>query len=317
MKRCEKFVLEAQKGITFEVSDGANEKQDNKALNSESSNENFENYKNPPIPSWYKHICGEWNTGFVIERSYDGSQFVWVPVESLEPNGTLDGKHFSKKFGRRNYRHDKFAKYNGFKENVNEELRKQIKSVRKYGGFYISRYNISKDSEGRPQSVRGVKPWVNIVHDEAMRVASTIECNKTVKSHLTFGSEYDSILEWLIKTEAKTRVEIEENSTGWGNYCDTAKLLKKRVETGKRKRWCANNIYDLAGNVREWTQEYFYRSYYNNDNYCCGEQKVVMRGGDYEDSGHEHPVSYRGVGSGNVCWQPEESIGFRAALYIK
>ena len=50
---------------------------------------NAEKYKKPPIPEKYSYVLGEWNTGFVIQRNCDGSQFVWIPVGSLKANGTL------------------------------------------------------------------------------------------------------------------------------------------------------------------------------------------------------------------------------------
>ena len=163
MKRYEKFVLEAEKGITFEVSEGTRGELIIRALNIATANVNSTNYVNPPIPNYvnppipegYKHVCGEWNNGFVIERCSDRSQFVWIPVGSLDSNGTLDGEHFSEKFGRRNYMNDEFSA-DEFNEALNGELLEQLESVKKYGGFYISRYNISKSSEGKPQSVKGV-----------------------------------------------------------------------------------------------------------------------------------------------------------------
>ena len=201
--RYNKFVLEAEKGITFEFSEGTRGELIIKAMNITTTNVYSENYVNPPIPEGYKHVCGEWNNGFVIERRSDGSQFVWIPVGSLDSDGTLDGKHFSEKFGRRNYQNNEFSD-SKFNEALEGELLEQLESVKKYGGFYISRYNISKSSEGKPQSVKGVMPWVNINFDNAKKVASTIEDNEAVKSHLTFGAEYDSVLEWFIKTEVKT-----------------------------------------------------------------------------------------------------------------
>ena len=157
MKRYEKFVLEEEKGITFEVSDGTSGELIIRALNIATANVCSANYVNPPIPEGYKHVCGEWNNGFVIERCSDGSQFVWIPVGSLDSNGTLDGEHFSEKFGRRNYMNDEFSD-----DEFNEALNgKQLESVKKYGGFYISRYNISKSSAGKPQSVKGVMPYWN------------------------------------------------------------------------------------------------------------------------------------------------------------
>ena len=298
MKRYEKFVLEAEKGITFEVLKGTSGELIIRALNIATANVYSTNYVNPPIPEGYKHVCGEWNNGFVIERCSDGSQFVWIPVGSLDSNGTLDGKDFSEKFGRRNYMDDEFSD-DEFNEALNDEL---LESVKRYGGFYISRYNISKSSEGKPQSVKGVMPWVNINFDDAKKVASTIEDNEVVKSHLTFGAEYDSVLEWFIKTEVKTLAEIAEDSTEWGNHWNTENSPRKVVETGSREEWCANNIYDFAGNVDEWTQEKNESSY------------RVIRGGGYIGNGNLCPVAYRYYNHPDYNYN---NTGFRATLYIK
>ena len=311
MERCEKIVLEAEKGITFNVSKRTSGELIIRALNSTTANEYSANYANPPIPKCYNHICGEWNNGFVIKKCSDGSQFVWIPVGSLEPNGTIDGKNFSEKFGRRNYENVRWygadRYYSKFSEALSDELRKQCESVEKYGGFYISRYNISrynvsKSSEGRPQSVEGFMPWVKIDFYDAKQIASTIENTEAVKSHLTFGAEYDSVLEWFIKTEVKTLAEIAEDSTEWGNYSNTENSLKKIVETGSREKWCANNIYDFAGNVKEWTQEH------NNSLHS------VIRGGFCGSRIFKFPAAHRMCCYNCVNF---DSIGFRATLYIK
>ena len=301
MKRYEKFVLEAEKGITFEVSEGTRGELIIRALNIATANVYSTNYVNPPIPEGYKHVCGEWNNGFVIERCSDGSQFVWIPVGSLDSNGTLDGKYFSEKFGRRNYMNDEFSK-DEFHEALNGELLEQLESVKKYGGFYISRYNISKSSAWKPQSVKGVKPWIKINFDDAKKIASTIEDNEAVKSHLTFGAEYDSVLEWFIKTEVKTLAEIAEDSTEWGNHWNIENSPREVVETGSREKWCANNIYDFAGNVPEWTQEQYGSPYH------------AIRGGSCYNDGHSHPVAFRNY---DYVYDFYGNTGFRATLYIK
>ena len=301
MKRYEKFVLEAEKGITFEVAEGTRGELVIRALNIATANDHYANYANPPIPEGYKHVCGEWNNGIVIERCSDGSQFVWIPVGSLDSNGTLDGEHFSEKFGRRKYRNIEFSDYE-FNEPLNDELLEQIESVKKYGGFYISRYNISMSSAGKPQSVKGVMPCVNINFDDAKKVASTIEDNEAVKSHLTFGAEYDSVLEWFIKTGVKTLAEIAKDSTEWGNHWNTENSLRKVVETGSREKWSANNIYDFTGNADEWTQE------------KNGSSDCVVRGGYYFLFGDFHPVAYRDY---RYPYNRYFSTSFRATLYIK
>ena len=289
MKRCEKFVLEVEECITFETSDGA------------TTNIYPTNYTNPVIPEGYKYVCGKWDTGIIIRRCSDGSQFVWIPVGSLDSNGTLDGVSFAEKFGRRNYRNDEFSEAK-FHETLSGELAMQVESVKKYGGFYISRYNISKSSTGKPQSLKGFKPWVGIEFENAKLVAATLEYSEAVKSHLTFGAEYDSILEWFVKSKARTFSEIAKDSTNWGNYCDTNNSPQKVVETGSREEWHTNNICDFSGNVDEWTQEQ-----------SRGQNRVI-RGGASNDSGKFYPVASR------RCFHPLNrfcNTGFRSALYIK
>ncbi len=331
MKRYKKFVLEAEKGITFEILRGTNGDLIIRALNdaiakSESESEynvnlpesdeskhlceksenvktkvGTKNYEKPPIPDGYKYVCGKWYNGFVMERCSDGSQFVWIPVGWLDPNGTLDGEHFSEKFGRRNYGNDKFSE-DEYHEDLDDELLEQLESVKKYGGFYFSCHNISKSPTGKPQSVKGVMPLGYINCDDAQNCALTMENNGAVKSHLVFGAEYDSVLEWLIKSGAKTLDEIANDSTKWGNYENAKDSSWKLLKTGSIEEWCTNNIYDLAGNMAEWTQEQ------------KGSSKRVIRGGSYDASGKNSPVSHRY--RSNPCYSYKDT-GFRVALCIK
>lgn len=305
--RYEKFVFKDERGITFEVnategkqliaSDGKNGELIIKSIGVNSYSEDF---VKPPVPNGYKHIEGEWNTGFVIERTVDGSQFVWIPVGSLESNGTLDGENFVEKFGRRNYQNEEFSSQE-FNEPLEGELIEQLESVKKYGGFYISRYNISS-SKGKPQSVKRETPWVDIDFEVAMEVAASFENNETVKSHLPFGAEYDCVLEWFIKTKSKSFEDIAIDSSNWGNYWNTKNSPRKLTITGFRKQWCVNNIYDFAGNIDEWTQEYNENSY------------RIMRGGKYQNYGSDFQVAYRSCAA---AWDFYKSTGFRVALCIK
>lgn len=295
MKRYEKIVFEANEGITLEVSEGTNGEVIIRA-NVATANVWSENYENPPIPKGYKYVYGKWYNGFVIEKTTDGNQYVWVPVGYLDPNGTLDGGWtFTEKFGKR--------KYNDYNTPHDKLTKEQIESVKKYGGFYISRYNISKSSEGEPRSVKGVMPWVNITWDDAYEVASTIENTETVKSHMIFGAEYDSVLEWFIKSNARTRSEIEDDSTSWGNYGS------EMAETGSREKWSTNHICDFAGNVSEWTQEQRFVpiNQYHREAYH------IIRGGSCEFN-YTPVARYITVKSSNeYC----AYIGFRVALWIK
>lgn len=149
-------------------------------------------------------------------------------------------------------------------------------------------------------------PWVYINFNEAKEVASTIEDNEAVKSHLTFGAEYDSVLEWFIKSNATTRSEIVKNSTKRGNYWNTENFPLAILEkTGSREKWCTNNIYDFAGNVDEWTQEWMKSSYH------------VTRGGNCYDAGDLCPVADRYGDVPGFIYDDYNGTGFRATLYIK
>ncbi len=148
-------------------------------------------------------------------------------------------------------------------------------------------------------------PWVTSNFEDTKKIASTIEDNEILKSHLTFGAEYDSILEWFIESGAKTFDEIVDDSTEWGNFWNTENSPRAVVETGSRKEWCTNNICDFAGNKDEWTQEQF------------GSLRRVIRGGDYCNSGNVIPVAYRYSNDLNSDNYVHDGHGFRAALCIK
>ena len=239
-------------------------------------------YKKPPIPRGFEYVSGEWYNGFVVECRFDRCQFVWVPVSVLKANGTLDGRNFSEKFGRRTFKDEDEFSADKFHEQVTAELSMQVESVRKYGGFYISRYCISKYAPSKkPMSVKGMFPWTGMDFSHARMFAEWFESSSEVSSHLMYGAEYDTVMEWIIESGAKTWKEVVKYSSNWGNYWNSPEAARCIATLGSRKEWCVNNIFDLAGNVKEWTQERFDDCYH------------VLRGGSHYDDGVSHPVVKR------------------------
>lgn len=161
--------------------------------------ENVHVYQNPPIPPGYKHISGEKYRMWTIERECDKTQAFWLPMEALEANGTLDGENFNQKFGRR-FETDGGKEHH--KELLNGEIFDQFISYRRYGGIYIFKYPISIDPQtNKPQSVKTEDSLYTCTDDfaYASKIARVIDTRDdgSVKTHLLYGAECDSLHQWL------------------------------------------------------------------------------------------------------------------------
>lgn len=86
------------------------------------------------------------------------------------------------------------------------------------------------------------------------------------------------------------------------NKSDIGDNNRVLVTTGATKRNCSLNIYDLAGNVWEWTLE----------NSMYEWQPSTPRGGYCGNIGYEYPLAYRYLRPENFSG---DSIGFRTILY--
>lgn len=257
------------------------------------------NYQNPVVPEGYIHLEGSWKGGFVIQNQDDGSEFVWIPVGFLDSDGTFDGTSFKRKFGRRKFKERNFLK-KGYFEQLNYDL---IESVKKYGVFYIARYQASQE-EGKLVFKKGNDPWVDINYYEAATVSvDYAKSSKYVRSCLTTGAAFDSVVSWILKSGAKTEEEVIKDSSSWGNYPKTFKeaCINWIMPTGSKKKWSVLRIYDLAGNGDEWTSEQKGYSY-------------LLRGGSYYEDADRTYVAKRDPDDPENCGS---DTTFRAILYLK
>lgn len=181
------------------------------------------------IPKGFSHKSGTIEDGYVIVDQY-GNEFVWVPVES----GIMTRKNSAKE----NY------------EDNDSKTKALINSVASYYGFYIARYEASKaDFDGKivATSFNGVEPWYNASFSEAKETSESFCYDfgyEDIKSGLISSYAWDSTLAWL--NEAK---KSYSTSLDYGNYTDAIN------NTGSTKKDCINNIFDMAGNLKEWTTE--------------------------------------------------------------
>ena len=200
---------------------------------------------------------------------------------------------------------------------VESEFNRMLASVEKYGGFYIGRYetgNLSKETVvvQKGNNDMGSQTWYTMYK----RCKNLKGKNTNVETGIAWGNQFDRTLAWLVETGNKTKQEITDDSTSWGNYTNATfeyinssgntatknKDSSTRIPTGSAEYTKANNIYDLSGNVWDWTMETYYSHY------------RVVRGGRYVVTGTNNPADSRGYSSPTLSYDLD---GCRAALYIK
>ena len=214
-----------------------------------------------------------------------------------------------------------------------------LKSVYQNGGFYVGkyetgvmenpRYKESSSATVMPTDTPVIKqnayPYNNITCSQAQTLASNMESGNHTSS-LMFGVQWDLVLKYL-ETKGTAQADLTTESTSWGNYINNAwnitnvdsKYYKKPnwtsgaygakggyavvlLSTGASEEFGKQGIYDLAGNVYEWTLEKT-----SNSGRPC-----AVRGGDYTCAGGRFPAAnrdYYGTAgySGN--------FGFRVSLF--
>ncbi len=311
-------------------------------------------YNNPIIPegftkvetetaSWKLDECNNpigWNDGLVIEDT-KGNQFVWIPVKDLNS--------FEKKEGYYEGKQQEFLNncYEADNINTTTESEELYKSVQKYQGFYIARYEAGIEDFSKrhttngsihPISKKGAIVWKGVrwgssydyaldgvqgsdTANGAVKVArsmypnvdklstfglpSNLTNDTGVISTLCYGVQWDLVMEFISDIENPyTNTKYIEDSTNMGYYAkQSVQLTGTDIENTPNNS--VKNIYDLAGNVYEWTMEAYKNKY------------RICRGGMYE-MGNNAKAS----ASMRAYSLPDHSeniylMGFRVALYIK
>ena len=224
-----------------------------------------------PIPKGFRYIEGTKEDGVVIERKdEDKSQFVWVPVEEIKAYGlgttsyrepdVVTGKGSSAADSAsgsgydavkanldaagctQDLNGDKIVNAYDFKIQLTNEFNSMAESVKKYGGFYVGRYETSLDANGKVQSIKGVTS-ANAGINSANAWYGFYKIQKeysteSVQGSMIWGSQWNAMLSWM-GDAANTTIE------GYNNG----------IKTGTAPKDVINNVYDLYGNSRELTLE--------------------------------------------------------------
>lgn len=251
--------------------------------------------------------------------------YIWVPLkyEDLDSVKSQLWDNIYQKY--KNENGEKFSKdtelYNIIKKSSDENVSSFKNSIKKYNGFYISQAELSKNSNkeyvnvsrgmvdysvsktiGGGDYVRGSNIKTNI-YKNMKNIAEKSNENVSVTSHLMYGIEYDAALLWIAETNQdyvdKENLDIYTiicaNSTNVGKYSNSG--LGANASASAVKSF--NGIWGLGGNLLEVTQEHY-------------DNKNVLRGGSYQDTGEHAPIASRKI----VSNLESTNIGFRTALYI-
>ena len=148
-------------------------------------------------------------------------------------------------------------------------------------------------------------------------------------STLTYGVQWDRTLSWSRTTNSKINLKDSVNCGVYSNsvididevnkdaqyaeysssmFSDWKKLESKSdgqkylLTTGASKQTNINNVYDMAGNLSEWTMEGYLKSY------------TIIRGGDFAENSEDYSVATKDI---SYAYFETEFYGFRPSLYIR
>ena len=245
--------------------------------------------------------------GGVVIEDKDGNQFVWVPVANIA-----------------DYKRTWYTEYDSF-SSYSEALPEDEKtSVERYKGFYIGRYEAGDKESTKSKTLRSSNdltktvtikanqaPYNYVTRTQAISLAESFATKQGYKAKTKLVSSYawDTTIAFLQKVNSDYGNSSEE-----GNYKDTtfpytditgasqtkASNSQVLVPTGQTTPVC--NIYDMGGNVYEWTTESYSSTIYP----CAG------RGGGYTNDFANYPAGGRYHASDYAF----DNIGFRLTLFM-
>ena len=275
-----------------EVTDGATKKSE--SVRNEWKEKIAEEVEGVPVPKGFTYKEGTKDTGLVIQDA-KGNEFVWVPAtESTYAKDTSSPEA---------------------DDTLPNGITDETADVVKYGGFYIGRYEAGmpkgdtspSNKIGIPVSKKDATVWTNIDYTNSKASAESMISNEYVQTGLLTGKAWDTTCHW-IEGSLKSINESANltDSRYYGNYNNSLSPANENSGTkrtaGFNENWKVKNIYDLAGNVWEWTSE-------------ASSSYFIYRGGSCNNGGSGFPVSCCCFTFGSDTY--DDNVGFRLRLYIK
>ena len=291
--------------------------------------------------------------GIVIEDE-SGNQYVWVPAyteATPEAKKTASAIEFSR-YGTNaastnypTYNNEGYARYN----ETAEEVADQITSVGTYGGFYIGRYEAGaaqSEGENAGKARTSMRSGTNntagqvtdlVVVKKGQAPYNYMQCDQAIsQAQAVYGGAASTKLtsSWAWDTTIRF-IEANANSSygtssPQGNYNNTTFTYTDLAGASATKKSSTStlcptgvttpmlNIYDLGGNVWEWTTETFYNT---ADEATAGTGRAssnsgepcAIRGGGYDGAYASYPAGCR---THDATTHSGDSDGFRPTLFL-
>ena len=263
------------------------------------------------IPEGFKVADDSASTvqGGVVIEDKDGNQFVWVPVDTISD------------YKRTWYTGSGGITFGSYSETLKDD---EKTSVTTYKGFYIGRYEAGDKESTVAKTLRSSNdvtktvtikanqaPYNYVTRTQAKSLAEGVKTQQGYKAKTKLVSSYawDTTIAFIQKVNSDYG-----NSSGEENYYNKtfsytditgASQTKSSnspvlVPTGQTTPVC--NIYDMGGNVKEWTTE------------SCSATPDSLRGGD---CGYytNYPAGYRCTYSSSSNGA-DDCNGFRLTLFM-
>ena len=276
--------------------------------------------------------------GIVIENGTDGNQFVWVPVGTIKnKNGSTNtitlGRYsnftstngeytpaqvasvenctqtvtISNKYQELStFRVGNSAKDSTAQNATARDLKTFIEKSLANGGYYIARYEASKNTTtNKIESQYDKTVLTNITQPNAAKLAREMYGEVKENNELVYASDLVNSYAWDTAIIFIQTYSTGENASSYASENKSTSF----ANTGKNNdKYC--NIWDMSGNAFEWTTEY---STYSNLSifYLC-----VRRGGSYNTGNGKAScyTSFRSNGHTNISGS---NYGLRPLLYVK
>ena len=182
-----------------------------------------------------------------------------------------------------------------FESALQSQYNEMVKKVEEKGGFWVGRYETSSMSNSTTENyiasnriqVSSKRNTTNGIGDVTwykmyaqQKIYSELALESKTTSSMIWGSQYDQIMIWMKEEKSYDQASSRgkyyvTNGAGKGNYGTTISGVENDVysgvaPTGSQDAYSTKNIFDLAGNVSEWSLE------------AGGTSSRVTRGGYYD-----------------------------------